>query len=498
MKMEMRTNQATLTSDGDLVVRGYVNKPGTLSQVLGSTKKFREKIAPGAFKKAIENRNREIDFLAEHDKNKVLASTRNNSLILREDPEGLYMEARITPTSYGKDYYTLISDGLVGSMSFGFRALKDNWELVEGMAIRTVHELELFEVSAVKDPAYLQSVISARGIDLVEDVEVPEELSDYSENKTNERGNDNMEIIETRTNVDEFEQILKGEIRSVANTTAEGATLIPENVAQEIVLKMEEVSPVFAKVRKFQSVAGSLRVARENDSVTGYFVDEGSSIPESAIAFKSVELKQKRVGAALTLTKQLILDSAVNVGDYAKGLLARRVAKTVEKSILTGTAANEFRGIIHDADIVANAVVEDSADRLTSLQEVLLKVHPEFLSGASFIMNRNYFNQLAKEKDEMGHFYIQNGVVNGKLTYTLFGMPIDITESLPDTNPVLFGNFTDAYSVMIKQEQGITEVSADTQTALAGTKLFVFDAYMDGAVTNPQAVAMLTVPATSA
>ncbi len=98
----------------------------------------------------------------------------------------------------------------------------------------------------------------------------------------------------------------------------------------------------------------------------------------------------------------------------------------------------------------------------------------------------------------MGHFYMQNGVVNGKLTHTLFGMPIDITESLPDTNPVLFGNFTDAYSVMNKQEQGITEVSADTQTALAGTKLFVFDAYMDGAVTNPQAVAMLTVPATSA
>ncbi len=209
-----------------------------------------------------------------------------------------------------------------------------------------------------------------------------------------------MEIIETRTNVNAFKQILKGEIRSVVNTTTEGAALIPENVAQGIVLKMEEVSPVFAKVRKFQSVFGSLRVARENDSVTGYFVNEGSSIPESAIAFKSVELKEKRVGAALTLTKQLILDSAVNVGDYAKGILARRVAKTVEKSILTGAADNEFSGIIHDADIVAHAVVEDSADRLTSLQEVLLKVHPEFLSGASFIMNRNYFYQLAKGKDE--------------------------------------------------------------------------------------------------
>ena len=41
---------------------------------------------------------------------------------------------------------------------------------------RTIHELELFEVSVVRDPAYSQSSISARGIDVVEEVKVPAEV----------------------------------------------------------------------------------------------------------------------------------------------------------------------------------------------------------------------------------------------------------------------------------------------------------------------------------
>ena len=50
----------------------------------------------------------EVHFYAEHDPAKILASTRNGSLIFREDEEGLYMEATIAPTSWGKDYHTLI------------------------------------------------------------------------------------------------------------------------------------------------------------------------------------------------------------------------------------------------------------------------------------------------------------------------------------------------------------------------------------------------------
>ncbi|MDG0062107.1 phage major capsid protein [Priestia sp. P5] len=487
MKMELRQSQTQLTSDGDLLVKGYVNKTNTLSEMLGSTTRFKEKIAPGAFAKAIRNKSRDVDFLAEHDSKTVLASTRNDSLTLKEDAEGLYMEARISPTSYGKDWHVLISDGIVQSMSFGFRALKESWQKVEGIAIRTIHELELFEVSAVRNPAYMSSSISARGIDIIENISVPKEISEYSNNK--EERNNMMEITEKRNN--EFEQILKGETRSLQMTAQAGA-IIPQNVHDEIILKMEETSPVFAKARKLQSVAGTLRVTRENDGVVAGFVGEGEALTEGQIGFEYVDLKQKRVGAAVSLSNQLINDSAVNIQDYVGSLLARRTGKAIEKSILVGTGNTEFAGIINDADIQAVLSTGTGAVLLDDLQTLYLTIHPDFLNGSSFTMSREFFNTIAKLKDNDGHFYLQMGVVNGAVQYTLFGLPVDVTDALPASTPVIFGNITEAYNVMIKQEAKLQEIN-DTTMALKGAKMFLFDFYADGAVVNPQAVVKLTV-----
>lgn len=197
MKMELRVNPSAIeaNSDGSLTVRGYVNKTNQYSELLGRTEQFREKIAPGAFTKAVQ-RAKEIHFLAEHDNSKILSSTRNNSLKLQEDNNGLYMEATICPTTWGKDYYQLIQSGILSNMSFGFKAVQDEWRKAQdGVFERTVNDLDLFEVSVVRDPAYSQSTVSARGIDVVEDV-IPDEI------KEEQRSEDNQSDAELRMVVD--------------------------------------------------------------------------------------------------------------------------------------------------------------------------------------------------------------------------------------------------------------------------------------------------------
>lgn len=186
-QMELRVLSSQINSNNDeLVVEGLVNKTESLSHVLGKHKKFREKIRKGAFQEAI-NESRRIDFLAEHRQDFLLATTENNSLELWEDDEGLKMRAKIAPTSYGKDFYTLMSEKLISHMSFGFRVLKDSWKSgIDGIYERTVDKLELKEVSVVRNPAYPASAISARGIELVEDVEIPDEVRSEEEKKVEE------------------------------------------------------------------------------------------------------------------------------------------------------------------------------------------------------------------------------------------------------------------------------------------------------------------------
>lgn len=178
-QIELRFNPSKIESDndGNLNVSGYVNKTDQPSNILGTTRKFIEKISKGAFKNALSKKERDIDFLAEHDSTKLLSSTRNQSLELTEDENGLFMKATIAPTSWGKDTYTLIKSGLYSNMSFGFKVLKDNWKKTgSGLYERTISELELFEVSVVKNPAYSSSTIAARGIDVIDEIDVPEEI----------------------------------------------------------------------------------------------------------------------------------------------------------------------------------------------------------------------------------------------------------------------------------------------------------------------------------
>lgn len=180
-KIELRVADLdfTSTNDHELVVEGIVND-GNWSQPLGKRRKFKEKIQKGAFSRAITRalqQNGKIDFLSEHDPNKVLSSTVNDSLKLWEDEnKGLCMRAVICPTSWGKDTFQLIKSGIIKSMSFGFNVIEDEWTNTRSeIANRIVKDLHLIEVSAVRNPAYLSSAISARGMELVEEVEVREE-----------------------------------------------------------------------------------------------------------------------------------------------------------------------------------------------------------------------------------------------------------------------------------------------------------------------------------
>lgn len=208
-RIEFRMHDAHMSDKGDMVVAGYVNKTEELSQELGIGKRFKEKIKKGSFERALKNTKNDIDFLAEHDSNVVLASTKNSTLELREDDNGLYMEAQIINTSAGRDWYEMITSGLITNMSFGFRSLKDEWRTIgKDLYERSIEELELFEVSAVRTPAYAQSTISSRGLNTSDDEIVPDNIKE--DEKMEQRSVD--ELYNAITSLTEEVRELRGTI----------------------------------------------------------------------------------------------------------------------------------------------------------------------------------------------------------------------------------------------------------------------------------------------
>lgn len=135
---------------------------------------FYEQVAPGAFTKTI--READVRFLIDHDPSLLLARTKSGTLRLSEDKVGLYADADLAPTTYGRDLAVLLERGDVSQMSFGFEVIKEDstYEKVErsngdtvDVEVRTIREAKLWDVSVVTFPAYestdaqLRSMVAA-------------------------------------------------------------------------------------------------------------------------------------------------------------------------------------------------------------------------------------------------------------------------------------------------------------------------------------------------
>lgn len=229
-QLELRALPLNLDDEqSESTLSGVVNVPGSQSEILTnpiSGKKFREVIEPGTFAKALEKAE-SVDLLYQHDKEKILSTTDNGSLDLYEDDEsGLVMSAKITQTSWGKDAYQMIKDGIVRSMSFGMNVIHDTWlKGADGIPLRIIDEINLIEVSAVRNPAYAASAIEARGIDITE-VEIPnmEERdlaqSEASEEERNAWADNSASVAPTAVTVsfdDDAKALLQGVIDAVSS-----------------------------------------------------------------------------------------------------------------------------------------------------------------------------------------------------------------------------------------------------------------------------------------
>ena len=167
-KLETRTNQTTFEirelegSDG-MTFEGYASVFDSESEDLGG---FREKVAPGAFKRSLRSRN-DIKLLWNHDTGAVLGSTRAGTVTLVEDERGLKVRAQLPNTTLGRDTAELIRRGDVDSMSFGFSVIKDTWD--ESGTNRTLNAVRLHECSVVAFPAYsgTAGTTTMRGLDKV-------------------------------------------------------------------------------------------------------------------------------------------------------------------------------------------------------------------------------------------------------------------------------------------------------------------------------------------
>ncbi len=154
-------------SEGDdgLTLAGYAAVFNSPTRIRGEVPaEFDEVISPGAFARTINSRDRVV-MQYDHGQHPMIGGMPLGKITdLREDAQGLYVEARLTDNWLISPVRDAIANDAVDGMSFRFSVPKggDTWDRSGPLPIRTVNEVRLFELGPVTFPAYNDTSVMVR------------------------------------------------------------------------------------------------------------------------------------------------------------------------------------------------------------------------------------------------------------------------------------------------------------------------------------------------
>ena len=174
--MNIRVTKNSVELDGYVNAVERLSKP--LKDRLGS---FVERVKVGAFKRALERAD-DVRILLNHDWTRDLGGIKDGNLELYEDAIGLHARATITD----KEVVEQAKRGELRGWSFGFTDRDVEQGEENGLTVRNVKDLDLYEVSLInrsRVPAYDGTLVAVRSADDSKSLNI----SDYIESEINLR-----------------------------------------------------------------------------------------------------------------------------------------------------------------------------------------------------------------------------------------------------------------------------------------------------------------------
>jgi len=171
----------TRTASGDgLTLAGYAAVFNSPAKIRERGSEFEEQIAPGAFARTLNARERVI-MQFDHGSHPFFGSLPLGKFTdMRETDDGLYVEARLHDNWFTHPVRDAIASGAIDGMSFRFSVPDggDEWDRTGDMPKRTIREVKLVEAGPVVWPAYQDTVVGVRSaLDLLTSEQVMELLS---------------------------------------------------------------------------------------------------------------------------------------------------------------------------------------------------------------------------------------------------------------------------------------------------------------------------------
>lgn len=332
--------------------------------------------------------------------------------------------------------------------------------------------------------------------DLDSSIEMLERAEKYEFKEPAQASEDKEKVNTEAKELRAFESYIRGvvlEERADNLTSGDNGAVIPKSIANKIIKKVHDISPVFSKATRY-NVKGELNVPyypADSKDIQMTYVEEFVELESSSGKFGTISLKGFLAGALTKVSKSLINNSNFDIVSFVVDAMAETVSRWVEGQLLKGSTSKVdgmIKGITQS--VTTKAVNKVDADDLIQLQESIPDAYQE---EACWIMTKNTRTAIRQLKDNNGQ-YLLNQDATTKWGYTLFGKPVYASENMDEVatgkNAIIYGDLS-GLAVKLSEEMEIEVLREKfaTQHAVGVVAWMEFDAKVE----NAQKLAKLTV-----
>ena len=291
------------------------------------------------------------------------------------------------------------------------------------------------------------------------------------------------------------------EIRSMAtNVNPDGGYLVIPELADFMVTRMFETSPMRPISRVVTTGSNSIQVVVDDNEAGARWVGEGASggatdTPQVG----RLEIAAHKIEAEPFITTEMTQDPFMDVESWLRDKVADKFARTENTAFVSGDGISKPRGFLTLAAWAAAGTYERNkleqlnlgaastltADGLIDLQASLKEIYQ---AGAVFLMKRASYAKALQLKGADGYYFGQTLLKDGQAQLQLLGKPVNFADDMPaiaaNALSIAYGNFGVGYTIVDKV--GLN-VLVDPYTAKGFVKYYSTKR-VGGDVTNYEAI----------
>jgi HK97 family phage major capsid protein len=243
--------------------------------------------------------------------------------------------------------------------------------------------------------------------------------------------------------------IAAGEKRAMGETVSGyGADFVMGELYNAIVSRLSYQSVGVQLASIFRPAGQKITLPKSGD-VTFGFAAENVAFTDQDISSSGADLTLYEGGASIPVSRSLVEDSPIDVAGLIVDRCSYGLARWIDTVWLGGNASNPTIGGLAGAVAAGNTVTvaANAATTANNLADVVGKVDESIMGTGAWVCSKAGYVDLMKIWAAQQTTQVVGG---GRVVPTIYGAPVYIVKGLPANTLALFGDFSMATAVGIK------------------------------------------------